>query len=100
MRVPRSSALKPVEKRRCVGAVAYLRPIAEDRPLAEIASDRPEAVHAQAVAADQLQIVAALARGAQDQTGVRPVAANVEHVDARLPQPLPARPNSRCAWGV
>ena len=87
--------LKPLEHRRRVGPVAHVRATAEDRAVARLAGDRPEPVHAEAVAADQLQVVAARAGGAQDRTGIRAVAADVEHIDPGLPQSRQERPRSR-----
>ena len=68
--------------------VADIPPAAENGPLAALAGGRPEFVHAEAVAADQLQVEAALAGGAQDQTRIRAIAADVEHVHLGLSQSL------------
>jgi len=78
--------LKSGEKPGRLRPGADLRATAEDRSFAQIACNRPKLVHVEAIAADQLQVNALLARGAQNPTRIRAVAADIEDIDPGLLQ--------------
>src|SRR5918994_7588276 len=76
---PEAAALEPLQETGGFQKIDGVRTTTVHRALARLAGNRPELVHAETVAADDLQIIALPARRTHDPSRVGTVAAHVKH---------------------